>query len=535
MSLSLEELKNGTSEEKKGKVIETSNGTVRTFKPEEIGKETPVDYEHSIMHNMQTQMDILNSGVEASKERYIKEVVEPRLEAEAEAKLADEEEEEYSDNTNTESLENVIDDEDITDILAMSEEILNNPSNVSDLYKVEAAAKKELENTKTVSELVEVKSPEISDNMEKPSLDEIKEDLGKDFFDIDGDDEENIIDEDESEEDLENVKSQIKATIKPINNVVDFTKFTFSKKPASSASLLKCVTSLTKSADWVLFAAKKSITMSSLNGVELDHFNPRNISNARNRLNTYKTIYEIMYKHIMDENKPNTLEAWTKTIPFYDINHLYFAVYKACYADHNVVPCTCPSCNKTSMIEFPIHDMVKFDKDEVKEEFWKLYEGDSTSSGEYKAQLVQISDNFAAAIKLPTVYSVVFENAALDDAFLTKYSDLLGLISYIDALYLINNETMQLEEIKVKTEVHDFIKSTKRKIATYAKILNSLNSDQYNNFVALMKDLMDSNDGISYIQPKATCKYCGQEIDEVPVEPLDLVFTRHQLGAISNL
>ena len=93
----------------------------------------------------------------------------------------------------------------------------------------------------------------------------------------------------------------------------------------------------------------------------------------------------------------------------------------------------------------------------------------------------------------------------------------------------------RLEEVKVKVEVNDFVKTTKRKIATYAKILCSLNSDQYNNFVSKMNDLMNSNDGISYIQPAAKCTHCGEDIEEATVEPLDMVFTRHQLGAISNL
>lgn len=519
MSITLEELKGNapeteeTTAEAKGTVVETASGEkVRTFSPDEIG--APKKIENSIAQNMARELDVLDVGIQKNKEKLYEQYVIPQLEEAAEAELLGDDVEESASEPVVSGQVDTID----PDSFAMEVEEEVEVKTMAD-YKV--------------SETVAVSAPEVSTTA--PQIEAIKEDLGKDFFDVDIDDEDTVLEDDSTDEELEQVKAEIKNNIKPINNVIDLTKFTIAKKPASSAALLKSVEEVKKAADWVLFAAKKAITMTSLNGVELDHFNPRNISNSRNRLNTYKQLYTIMYKHLEDENKPSTLEAWTKTIPFYDINNLYFAVYRACYADNNIIPYTCPHCNKTFMANVDINKMVKFEKPEVESEFWKLYNRDTTSAGVYKAELVQISDNFVAAIKLPTVFSVVFENAALDEAFLNKYADLLGLITYIDAIYLINRESGQLEEVVIKAEANDFVKTTKRKVATFAKILCSLNSDQYNNFVAKMQDLMDSNDGISYIQPAAKCTHCEGDIPETQVEPLDMVFTRHQLGAISNL
>lgn len=531
MSMTLDELKGNVPETEstpavdtdKGTVVETASGQkIKTFTPDEIG--APKKEENTIASNMAREMSLLDQGIQRSKEKLYEEYVVPQLEEAAAAELTGE-----IDNEDSVSAEPVVSGQVETDpddfAMEVEEEV---PVKTMEDYKVAPIEK--------VSETVAVAAPEVTTSV-TPQMEALKEDLGKDFFDVDIEDEDDHVLEDDSsaEDELEQVKAEIKNNIKPINNVIDLTKFTIAKKPASSAALLRSVEEVKKAADWVLFAAKKAITMTSLNGVELDHFNPRNISNTRNRLNTYKELYTIMYKHLEDENKPVTLEAWTKTIPFYDINNLYFAVYRACYADNNIVPYTCPHCNKTFMINVDINKMVKFEKPEVESEFWKLYNRDTTSTGVYKAELVQISDNFVAAIKLPTVFSVIFENAALDENFLAKYSDLLGLITYIDAMYLINRETGELEEVIIKAEPNDFVKTTKRKVATFAKILCSLDSDQYNNFVAKMQDLMDSNDGISYIQPAAKCTHCGEEIPETQVEPLDMVFTRHQLGAISNL
>ena len=431
MSMSLNELTGNTANEEvkeapKGTVVETGSGqTITKFSPDEIG--APKKDENSIAQNMARELSVLDEGIARNKEKLYNEYVVPQLEEAAQAELTGEVDTE-SENTVNEDSEANIDAAEDPDTFAMevAEEAEETVTATIDDYKV--------------SESIKVNTPEVKDNI--ADIKSIKEDLGKDFFDFDVDEEDDAIeDDDTTDEELEQVKVEIKNNIKPITNVIDLSKYTISKKPASSSALLKSVESVVKTADWVLYAAKKPITMSSLNGVDLDHFNPRNISNSRNRINTYKQLYSIMYKHIQDENKPASLEAWTKTIPFYDIDHLYFAVYRACYSDNNIIPYSCPKCNKTSMIKVDIESMVKFDKPEIEEEFKKIYNRDVTSADTYKAELVQISDNFVAAIKLPTVFSVIFENAALDEKFLDKYSDILGLITYIDALYLIDTET----------------------------------------------------------------------------------------------
>ena len=360
-------------------------------------------------------------------------------------------------------------------------------------------------------------------------------DFDEDEDDFDDDEEEN--DEEESrkdeEEQFNKLKQSVKQKIVPVGDKVDLSKFSINKKPVSISKLLSVAGPKVKTADWVLFSTKRPITVSEVSGPELEKINPMNSS--RNRFNTYKDIYNIIYNHIVDANKPETLEAWVKTLKFFDTDHIYFALYKACFEGNNSVPYNCPECKEMFIVDTPIEDMVKYATPEVKEEVRKILEMDSTSTGEYKVDLMQISDNYVAAIKEPSVYEVVFETAALDENFTTKYSNLLGLISYIDDLYYIDRENEQLAPIGYKQYPNNIIKTTKNKIRTYYEVLSTLSSDQYYELSTNIAKIKNQGDQISYILPKVTCPKCGHVIPESVESADSLLFTRHQLGAIANI
>jgi len=255
MALTLDELKGTTPEAEATPAVETEKGTVvetlsgqkiKTFTPDEIG--APRKVENSLADNMAKELSVLDEGIQRNKEKLYAEYVAPQIEAEAEAALTGELDFEESE----EAVSGQISADDIDDLDIELDE--STPATMDD-YKVAAPIEK-------VSEAVAVAAPEVSTTA--PDMTSLKEDLGKDFFE-DDEEEDTILEGDDAEEELEQVKAEIKSSIKPINNVVDLTKFTISKKPASSSTLLKSVNAVSKAADWVLYAAKKPITMTSLN------------------------------------------------------------------------------------------------------------------------------------------------------------------------------------------------------------------------------------------------------------------------------
>jgi hypothetical protein len=284
-------------------------------------------------------------------------------------------------------------------------------------------------------------------------------------------------------------------------------------------------------ADWVLYNAKRPISITELSGSEIEKLDPQ--KSARNRLNTFKEIYNIIYKHVVDANKPDTLEKWVKTVKFFDLQHLYFAVYKACFAGSNSIPYSCSECKETFMVDTPIDNMIKYKSEEIKKEIMDILNKDTTSEEEYPVTLRQISDDYAVAIKDPSVYNIVFETAALDDKFTQKYSDLLGFISYIDGIYYIDRTNNTLSPVGVKQIPDDIVKSTKNKVRVYYEVLSTLTSDQYYALTSYITNVRDNDDNITYIMPEVTCPKCGHVIPEQPTGADELLFTRHRLAAIS--
>lgn len=340
---------------------------------------------------------------------------------------------------------------------------------------------------------------------------------------------------DEAEEQFNMMQKKLKETIKPITNKIDLQAFKISKKPVSVSNALKASSNRKTIIDWALFSGDRAISMTEFTGFEIDKLNPRNSS--RNRLNTYKDIYTLIFNHIVDSNKPMTMEEWVKNIKFYDQNHLYFSIYKASFDKSNYIPYDCPHCKEVFVTEdISIDDMVKYKDEKAKEQAKAILESDSTTkSNEYDVDLLQISDNYVFGFKDPTIYNVIFENISLDEKFLVKYADLLEMISYIDEIYLIDYETSELRPIELKTFPNDMVKTTKYKIDRYAKIIQSLKTDEYNQLDSILRGRDKKHDMVSYVLPKVTCPKCKKEIEERPMSAEDLLFTRHQLARIANI
>lgn len=346
------------------------------------------------------------------------------------------------------------------------------------------------------------------------------------------------LDEEELDEDVQfkQLQKVLKNKVKPIKNKIDINSFKISKKPVSVSNALKASSQSLAVSDWALFNMKKPISISELSGTEIHKLNPQN--STANLINTYREIYTIIYDHVVDTNKPRTMEEWLKSIYYKDRDHLFFGVYKASFANSNYIPYECPECKHIFVTEdVSIDDMVKYKDDETKTNAKEILEGDTTTStNDIEVELTQISDNYIIGLKNPSIYEVIFENIILADKVREKYAYLLEMLSYIDEIYLIDYENNELRPVELKVYPNDLAKTVKEKIVKYSKIIQSMSSDELNTLRAYISEKDKENiDNISYVIPATSCEKCKKEIKEEARTAEAMLFTRHQLATIANI
>lgn len=382
----------------------------------------------------------------------------------------------------------------------------------------------------------------------------VEQDISGDISDIDkliddldtGDD--FTVNDNNAEESVEEARERFKETlnkeIKVTKNEFDFSEFTIDKSPVSSSVILNSISknNTKKKADWVLLGTGRSIRMEEGTGPELDALR-KTIDNSNN-LNGVIASLKMVYEHIVDANKPS-FETWCKTTKTEDLESLYFAYYLACYGDVNLVGRTCPDpkrnrgngCNKTSIINTPVKDMVKFADKETEDRFNALLQQDTTSSDNVriKSNLIQASDSIAISYSDPTLYTTFIQFSTLPPNVVDKYSDLLNSLAYINGFYAIDPTNKKLKPINIKVYPNNLNKTILSKLKVYAEILKTLNNDQYNVLIAKLNNLIE-DPKITYIYPKTTCPECGTEIPEEEIESvLSLLFTRAQLAQVKSL
>lgn len=326
-------------------------------------------------------------------------------------------------------------------------------------------------------------------------------------------------------------------TIKPIKNVIDFGSFKISKKPISVARLMKIEDQIvpTSIADWALLNTGRPVSMTGLSGPEIIKLNPANSN--RTRLNMFKEIYQIMYTHLHDNNKPE-FEAWLKTVKFSDIDHLYFAMYMATFAGNNFLNFSCPNtkCNHVFLSDVKFEDMVKYSTPETKKYVASLLQMDTTTKAkEYELTMHQISDDYVAAVRSPSIYSAVIENASLSEAFMDKYSDLIDIIAYVEDIYFIDSANGQLIPIDMKPVANDQVQTSANRIQTLNTVMKKLTSDQYYDFLGYTSNIDDEHGSMAYQIPEMVCPKCGTKIPAREIDPSQLLFLRHRLGAYKNI
>ena len=375
----------------------------------------------------------------------------------------------------------------------------------------------------------------ILDGVNNSSLFDDDDDNTDDEYDIDDTAEKS------EEETIKELKSELETKL-VIKSKFDLSKFAIANKSITSEKANMIIANKTIAvpnvADWMMYGAEKAISVSGLSGPEILKLNPAN--STRNRLNTFKDIYRIIYDHIIDKSKPN-YETWLKTTRFSDLAHIYFALYKATFANSNFITYECPNskCKKMFIKEVNFDDMVSYASDEVKHNVEIFCKKDTNAPAKDfgESELFQISDNYAVALRHPSIWNVTIEVAALSDKFLEKYADMIDLISYIDNIYFIDSDHQMLVPINTKPVTNDLAKTSARRIATYIdNIINKFTSDEFFNLRGKVNEFDENNNAVTYKIPGATCPDCAEQIAETAnIAPENLLFTRHQLAAIQSM
>lgn len=333
---------------------------------------------------------------------------------------------------------------------------------------------------------------------------------------------------------LKQLQDMATERLKPTSKKLDISSFTVVKKPVTNVMPF-FKPNKAKVAKWVLPTQKATIFMKEFSGSELEKL--REYSEDRNSVDALNRRFHMIFDHIASA-RPSSFEQWLKVTPYRDVDHYFFAIYIASFNGANFLPedCINTKCKKTFLTDdIKIMDMVKFENSKAKEEFSKLYKSEASpvSNGLFVSEVVPLSESVAIGFREPSIYNV-FELASLDDATRRKYSSIIDYIPYIDELYVINQETHELIPVGYKKYTNNAVKTVQSKLQKYEKIFNTLSVDEFGPVKAYVRDIIAMNPGMYYVYPAVECPQCHTMTKEQRTSAEELVFTRYQLGALTN-
>nr|DAN20294.1 MAG TPA: hypothetical protein [Caudoviricetes sp.] len=329
-----------------------------------------------------------------------------------------------------------------------------------------------------------------------------------------------------------------KLSVTPVMDKEKVKKLRVASKPVSVNKVLKLAQNNLNTATWPLPNSGRLATYTALSGEEIENLNPdihdRNMSaEMQNRL-----IFGTIFNHLVDSNKPATMEEWLKTINWFDINDIYFGVYLATFKNSNFVAnsCTNDKCKNIFLVDTDYRKMIKYTDDECEEVYKKLISTaiDSTPD-EVEEEIVPIGNSYAIGFRAPSVFDIIFGASSLDQAFRAKYANTIGNISYMANIYYITNDT--LFPVDCKPVKDNPAKTMRNKIVAYYNILKTLQSDQYSVIVRTIEEINSRNKFMcSFHYPNATCPKCMHTVkrEDDFVNPLTMLFTRHRLVQFAN-
>lgn len=415
-------------------------------------------------------------------------------------------------------------DEDISSLIDDDEEIEDEEDDLKeDLVEaeVEPVAKTKEEKPKAVTVSSDEFDVDLSDN-QGSYTEEIEE-------------EDSVTPQNDTKEVLNHLKKLATEKLKPVAKTLDISSYTVVKKPVTNITNL-FEESKARVCKWVLPSQESVVFMKEFSGAELEKL--RQYSQTTSSVNALNRRYHLIYDHIVSA-KPDSFEAWLKSTPFEDVDHLFFAIYIASFKGANYLPedCINQDCNETFLTDdIDVMNMVEFSDDANKKKFLDLYKSEANpgaGKGLYVTERVPISSNIAITFRQPSIYNM-FEIASLSDSTTEKYASILQFIPYIDTIYKIDTENEQLIPITYKMYPENPQKTVRSKIQKYNNIFNTLSVDEFNVIKAYVSELESKDIGIKYVYPAVSCPKCGTVTEKQDTTAEELVFTRYQLAALVN-
>ena len=357
--------------------------------------------------------------------------------------------------------------------------------------------------------------------------DELLEDLG---LDEDKEEAERIKLEKQQQRNMEEFARVLRQQLDEVSErKPDISKFRVRKRPVAFTKVLSKPVEK-KYFEWGLFATGVSISMTPLSAIEMDEINP--YTDSTNDIGKARTVFSTLYKHLAPECRTMDMEAWLKLLNYQDLNHLFFALYNANFSTSNIIPFSCPKCKHFYTEKRPIIDMVKFETEADKETFNKIIAKDPSMPPTFEEEIYVANSNYAFGIVIPKIYNSMFEERLLNEGFREKYAGIINISHCISTVYEIDEDNEELIPIQFNTAPNDIVKTYKYRIQGIYKILSKLSAYEFKElqtFIAKYLEGNNKNINISYQVPAATCPKCGAEIEAIPMNAQELVFTRHRL------
>ena len=340
--------------------------------------------------------------------------------------------------------------------------------------------------------------------------------------------------DEETKKILNNYSNDMKALLAKKNKRADTSGFTVSSKHITMSKLLSIKEPDKNKADWVMPTAKKAFSMYEMSGLDIQKINPRNSN--RNRINTVKEIYKTIYKHIVGATKDG-FESWIRSVPYRDVNQYYFAACRATFGEFNVLTYQCgdPKCSNIFIKEVPIDNMWEITDEKAKEEFNKIYEGDTTLEVDFGETITPVSDKFAVGLIEPTIYSAEIEPLMMDEEMRTKYARIIGFLPFIKNIYYIDRENKTYIPIDEQADPNSVGRTAKNKLAIYYNILGSLPNDSFAELQAYVYNYQQRPEVVTFFNPECTCPKCGKAIAREDISAPTMLFNRAQSGLMANL
>lgn len=330
----------------------------------------------------------------------------------------------------------------------------------------------------------------------------------------------------------EKLKIELEKKMRPVTKKYDLSKAVVVNKPVTVTNMLSGTTSINKKIfTWALMRSKRPITVKSFSATELNV-----LSSAMRNNNRSADVFKTIWEHLTGPSKGTDFHVWCKCTSYYDIDHIWFAIYGACYQDSNYLPFNCTACNNLTVTnDIPIYDMCKFTKPEYKDELNRILDmPEEPHMGEVFAEYrSQISDTIVVGFREPSIYDSIIVPTLLDSEFTQKYDDVIGVAAYIANIYQVKevNGQVTLNPISLKVFQRNEVKTIKARIIQFAKVIRSLSSDQYNIMMSYINHMAEE-DNITYGLPATTCDHCHKELPEERNAAADLVFMRHRLAIL---